>query len=341
MGNYSFSRGAVQLEFVKEENVYKMKIGSVETENNIFLAPMAGITDKTYREICRSFGAGMVYSEMISAKGLHYNDKKTASLMNMAGESPCAIQIFGSDPEIMAEIIPKVMEFKPDIIDINMGCPAPKIVNNGDGSALMKNPELMGRIMRSVVDASPVPVTAKFRKGWKEDNSLLCAHILEENGAAAVAVHGRTRDEFYSGKADWDVIKRIKSELKIPVIGNGDIFKAEDAKRMMKYTECDAVMVARGAQGNPWLFAQISELMKFGRAETFPSPKERLETALFHAERLTEDKGEERGIKEARKHIAWYIKGLKNAAAIKTEIFKISDFATMKSVLFDYIDKNL
>ena len=318
-----------------------MKIKDVELKNNIFLAPMAGITDKPFRNICRKFGAGMVYSEMISAKGLFYNDKKTASLMDMEGESPCAIQIFGSEPEIMAEIIPQVMKFKPDIIDINMGCPAPKIVNNGDGSALMKNPELMGKIMRAVSDASPVPVTAKFRKGWDEDNSLLCAHILEENGAAAVAVHGRTRGEFYSGKADWDVIKKIKSELEIPVIGNGDIFSAQDAKNMFEYTGCDAVMVARGAQGNPWIFKQINELLTIGKIVTQPTPEEKLRCAIEHINTLVEDKGESRGIKEARKHIAWYIKGLHGAAAIKTEIFKISDFATMKSALNSYIDNIL
>lgn len=281
----------------------------------------------------------MVYSEMISAKGLHYNDKKTAELMDMTGESPCAIQIFGSEPEIMAEIIPKVMKYEPDIIDINMGCPAPKIVNNGDGSALMKDPELMGRIMRAVADVSPVPVTAKIRKGWDSDNSLLCAHILEDNGAAAVAVHGRTRKEFYSGKADWDVIKRIKAELKIPVIGNGDIFKAEDAKNMFLYTGCDAVMAARGTQGNPWLFKEINELMETGAVKSFPTPKERLETALLHTRILIEEKGEQRGIKEARKHIAWYIKGMRGAAQIKTEIFKISDFATMSDTLKGYIEK--
>lgn len=315
-----------------------MKIGSIELENNIFLAPMAGVTDKPYREICRSFGAGMVYSEMISAKGLHYNDKKTASLMDMEGESPCAIQIFGSEPEIMAEIVPKVMEFRPDIIDINMGCPAPKIVNNGDGSALMKTPELMGRIVRAVADASPVPVTVKFRKGWEEDNALLCAHILEDNGASAVAIHGRTRKQFYSGKADWDIIKKIKSELTIPVIGNGDIFKAEDARDMFDYTGCDAVMVARGAQGNPWLFTQIQELLSQGEIKTIPTPKEKLTVALRHIESLVDGKGEARGIKEARKHIAWYIKGMRGAGAIKSEIFKISDFATMKLALSEYID---
>lgn len=316
-----------------------MKIGSVELENNIFLAPMAGITDKPFRKICRSWGAGLVYSEMVSAKGLYYNDKKTASLMDMEGESPCAIQIFGSEPEIMAEAVGKVMEYGPDIIDINMGCPAPKIVNNGDGSALMKTPELMGSIMRAVSDVSPVPVTAKIRKGWEEDNSLICARILEENGAAAIAVHGRTRREFYSGKADWDVIRRIKSELSVPVIGNGDIFTAADAADMFEYTGCDAVMVARGAQGSPWIFKQIHELMDGGRVLSEPDPKERLRQALRHAEMLTEEKGEERGIKEARKHLAWYIKGLRGASRLKTEIFRISDFAVMKSVLTEYIDK--
>lgn len=316
-----------------------MNIGSVELENNIFLAPMAGITDKPFRRICRSFGAGLVYSEMVSAKGLYYNDKKTAALMDMSGEAPCAIQIFGSEPELMAEIVPKVMEFHPDIIDINMGCPAPKIVNNGDGSALMKDPKLMGRIMRAVADASSVPVTAKIRKGWEEDNSLICARILEENGAAAVAVHGRTRREFYSGRADWDAIKRIKAELSVPVIGNGDIFTADDAVRMFENTGCDAVMVARGAQGNPWLFRQIHELMSEGRVITEPDPRERLRQALMHTEMLVEEKGEARGIKEARKHLAWYIKGLRGASRLKTEIFRISDFAVMKSVLSEYIDK--
>lgn len=318
-----------------------LNIGGVVPENNVFLAPMAGITDKPFREICRGFGAGMVYSEMVSAKGLYYNDKKTAELMDMKGESPCAIQIFGSEPEIMAEVIPKVMEFKPDIIDINMGCPAPKIVNNGDGSALMKTPELMGRIMRAVSDASPVPVTAKIRKGWEEDNSLECALILEENGAAAVAVHGRTRREFYSGKADWDVIKRIKERLSVPVIGNGDIWKAEDAVRMFEYTGCDAVMVARGAQGNPWLFRQINELMTEGRVKTVPTPADKLREALAHTKRLIEEKGESRGMKEARKHIAWYIKGLRGASRLKTEVFGIGEFAVLESVLRRYIDEYL
>lgn len=319
-----------------------MKIGNFETKNNIFLAPMAGVTDLPFRRICARYGASMTYSEMISAKGLWYKDKKTASLMRISpDERPTAIQIFGSEPDIMAAVIPQVMEFKPDIIDINMGCPAPKIVNNGDGSALMKNPELMGRIVRAVSDASPVPVTVKFRKGWDGSsvNALECAKLLESNGAAAVTIHGRTRQQFYSGKADWDIIKEIKNALSIPVIGNGDIWSAEDAKAMLDYTGCDAVMIARGAEGNPFIFRQTLELLETGTISFLPSPSDKAKQALEHTRMLVCDKGESRGIKEARKHIAWYIKGLKGASALKSKIFTISEFDILERLLNDYVEQ--
>lgn len=319
-----------------------MKIGSFTTENNVFLAPMAGVTDLPFRKICRRYGAGLVYSEMISAKGLYYNDKKTAELMRIDKEErPCAIQIFGSDADIMAEVIPKVMEAKPDIIDINMGCPTPKIVNNGDGSALLKTPEKIAEIVRKVSDASPVPVTVKIRKGWDDDsvNAVETARIIEANGACAIAVHGRTRAQFYSGEADWDIIKEIKKAVSIPIIGNGDIKTAPDAKRMMDYTGCDAVMVGRGAQGNPFIFRQINEYLKDGTVTFNPSPHERLLQMLEHIEMLAEEKGETRGIKEARKHIAWYIKGLPGAARLKGTVFKIGDIATMRSCLCEYINQ--
>lgn len=318
-----------------------MKIGSFETENNIFLAPMAGVTDLAFRRICRSWGAGMVYSEMISAKGLYYNDKKTAELMRISDdERPCAIQIFGSDADIMAEVIPKVMEYRPDIIDINMGCPTPKIVNNGDGSALLKNPALIGEIVRKVSDASPVPVTVKIRKGWDSDsiNAVETAKIIEANGAAAIAVHGRTRAEFYSGAADWDIIRSVKNAVKIPIIGNGDIKTAYDAKRMLDKTGCDAVMIGRGSEGNPFIFRQINEYLRTGTVTFFPSPQDRLNQMTEHIEMLICEKGESRGIKEARKHIAWYIKGLPSASRFKAEVFQINSFAEMRQALTKYIN---
>lgn len=318
-----------------------MRIGNVTTENNVFLAPMAGVSDSSFRRICRRYGAGMVYSEMISAKGLYYNDKKTAELMHITDEErPCAIQIFGSDADIMAEVIPKVMEAKPDIIDINMGCPMPKIVNNGDGSALLCAPEKIGEIVRKVSNVSPVPVTVKICKGWDKNsvNAVETAKIIEANGAAAVTVHGRTRDEFYGGVADWDIIKAVKDTVSIPVIGNGDIKTAQDAKRMFDYTNCDAIMIGRGSEGNPFIFRQINEYLETGEVTFNPTPHDRLLQMTEHLKMLVETKGESRGVKEARKHIAWYIKGLKGASRLKGEIFKISDFATIHHCLTEYIN---
>ena len=311
-----------------------MNIGNVEIKNNIFLAPMAGITDVTFRKICKSYGVGVTYSEMVSAKGLYYNDKKTASLMQTdETEDVVSIQIFGSDPKIMAEIAPRVEEMGVSFIDINMGCPTPKIVNNGDGSALMKNPQLAGEIVYNVSKAVSVPVTVKIRKGWQDDSAVEMAKVLEEGGAAAITVHGRTKEQFYSGKADWDTIKNVKNAVKIPVIGNGDIWMAEDAKAMMDYTGCDGVMVGRGSEGNPFIFRQIKELFEQGEVTYFPSNNERVETAIKHTRMLVENKGELRGIKEARKHISWYIKGMKDSSQVRTEVFKTTTLAEIERLL--------
>ena len=307
-----------------------------ELENKVFLGPMAGVTDLTFRRICRSMRCGVTCSEMISAKGLYYKDKKTKDLMKTeSGEKPYAIQIFGSEPKIMAEVAPLVEEAGADFLDINMGCPMPKIVNNGDVCALMKNPKRAGEIVRAVSRAVKIPVTVKIRKGWEEENAPEMAKILEDAGAAMIAVHGRTREEFYSGKADWRVIERVKNAVTIPVIGNGDIFSAEDAKRMSDETGCDGVMVARGAEGNPFIFRQIEEMRKTGKVTYFPTDKDKLEMALKHTRMLVEDKGEVRGIKEARKHIAWYIKGMRDSAQMKNRVFKAVTLAEIDE-LFQY-----
>lgn len=307
-----------------------MKIGNVTTENNIFLAPMAGVTDLAYRHICEDMGAGAVYSEMVSAKGLYYGDKKTEELLR--GDHKCvyAVQIFGSEPDIIREVAARAASYG-DILDINMGCPTPKIVNNGDGCALMKNPKLAGQVVKAAVEAAGKPVTVKMRIGWENgDGAAEFARVVEANGASAIAVHGRTRAQFYSGTADRNIIKSVVSAVKIPVIGNGDVTSLQDAKSMIEETGCQGVMIGRAAEGNPFVF----------RNEP-PTFEEKLKTALRHVGLIVEHKGEERGIKEARKHIAWYIKGMPRNGELKLQVFKATKYKEIENLLTEFYDKYL
>jgi nifR3 family TIM-barrel protein len=317
-----------------------MKIGNVELANNVFLAPMAGITDMAYREICKQFGCGLTYTEMVSAKGLYYKSENTKELMTLAPtEKPAVIQIFGSDADILASIAGEVQAAGADIIDINMGCPTPKIVRNGDGSALMQKPELVAEIVKKVSAAVTVPVTIKIRKGWDENsvNAVEIAQAAEENGAKAVTVHGRTREQFYTGQADWEIIKKVKQALKIPVIGNGDVVSPETAKEMLELTGCDAVMIGRGAEGNPWIFKRVIEYLRSSSLLPEPSYEEKIEMALYHLKQTIVLKGEVVGLKEMRKHIAWYLKGLPGSSIIKAEVFKLENAEDVKKMLHSYL----
>ena len=298
------------------------------------LAPMAGVTDSPFRQICKDFGADFVTTEMVSAKGLYYNSQKTASLMALSEkEQPAAIQLFGSEPDIMAKAVPFLESAGAARIDINMGCPMPKIVGNGDGAALMKNPVLAGKIVKAVKDAARVPVTVKFRKGWDNDTCVEFAKVMEANGADGLTVHARTKEQLYSGKADLDAIKNVKNAVSISVIGNGDIFSAEDAAYMVDYTGCDGVMVGRGALGNPFIFRQIKELFEKGTVSYYPSVSERLKTALLHANALCKLNGEHIGVLESRKHIAWYVKGMKNANNLKNRVFSANSLSELTEIL--------
>lgn len=316
-----------------------MKIGNVVLENNVFLAPMAGVTDRPFRILCKEQNCGFVYTEMVSAKGMHYNDEKSFKIGELADEEmPAGIQIFGSDPKIMAEIAYKLNDSRASLIDINMGCPAPKVTKNGEGSALMRTPELAGEIIREVSKASVKPVTVKFRKGWDEDcvNAVDFAKIAEENGAAAIAVHGRTRNQFYSGKADWDIIRKVKESVSIPVIGNGDVTDFDSAKELYETTGCDAIMIGRGAQGNPWIFNEVVTGMKGGKF-TPPEPKEKIRTIIRHMNMLIDLKGEKTGVCEMRSHIAWYVKGMRNATHLKQKVFTLTDKDEIIKLLEDFI----
>lgn len=316
-----------------------MFIGNVELKNNVFMAPMAGVTDKPYRTICMEMGCGLVYSEMVSAKGLFYNSANTEKLMDCeSGCGPYAIQLFGSEPEIMAGMAKKIEDMPFDIIDVNMGCPAPKIVKNGDGSALMKNVSLAGEIISAMVQSQKKPVTVKFRKGFDEEtiNAVEFAKAMEKVGAAAVAVHGRTREQYYSGKADWDIIKEVKKAVNIPVIGNGDITSPQTAKAMFDYTDCDAIMIGRASEGNPWIFKRITHYINTGELLPEPTNMEKAETVIQHAKMLIDFKGEYIGVREMRRHLAFYTKGMPQASAMRAEINTVMNMNDIEFLVNKY-----
>ena len=313
----------------------KLKIGNVEMDNPCVLAPMAGVTDLPFRLLCKEQGVGLLSMEMVSAKAISFHNKNTLELMRIEPqEHPIALQIFGSQPELMAQVAAEIEERPFDILDINMGCPVPKVVNNGEGSALMKNPALAGEIVDKIVKAVKKPVTVKIRKGFDGHiNAVEMAKILEASGASAVAVHGRTREQYYSGEADWDIIRQVKEAVSIPVLGNGDITCAQDAERMIKETGCDGVMIGRAARGNPWIFREVREYLETGTFPPAPSVQEVKDMMLRHAKLQLKYRGEYTGIREMRKHVAWYTAGFPHSAKLRRRVNEIESMEALEELL--------
>lgn len=319
-----------------------LQIGNVRLENNLILAPMAGVTDLPFRLLCKEQGAGLLCMEMVSAKAILYKNKNTEELLSIdARENPVSLQLFGSDPVIMSEIAKQIEERPFDILDINMGCPVPKVVNNGDGSALMKNPVLAGKLIEATAKAIKKPVTVKIRKGFDDDhvNAVEMAKIAQESGAAAVVVHGRTREQYYSGKADWDIIRQVKEAVSIPVIGNGDILTARDVIRMSEQTGCDGFMIARGAEGNPWIFKQILHYFEVGEELAKPDFTEVRDMILRHARMQIDFKGEYTAIREMRKHAAWYTAGYKNSSKLRARVCEVETYEELETLFNEVLER--
>lgn len=318
--------------------LHGVMIGNVALDNNIILAPMAGVTDLPFRLLCSGHGAGMCCMEMVSAKAILYNNKNTDSLMEIhSDEGPVCLQLFGSDPKIISEMAKKIEDRPFDILDINMGCPVPKVVNNGEGSALMRHPELVGKIVAAVVGAIKKPVTIKIRKGFDEAhvNAVEIAKIAEDAGAAAVTVHGRTREQYYAGKADWEIIAKVKESVSVPVIGNGDVTDCISAEQMLRQTGCDGIMIGRAARGNPWIFRQVAAYLENGTMIPKPDREEMRETVLRHARLQLEYKGEYTGVREMRKHVSWYTAGMPNSARLRQNVNMAESFEELERLVVE------